>query len=124
MGEEHVVEEKRRRKIFLGTHGEERRSTLFLDHILFSHWIAAHSSTPPTSTMKSNSPPAACPKKGFQNSSYYAFTMKMATAMFAETLNNIQHSTRLTPESRSYTLNSSRENPRTRSTFVVLHSVV
>jgi hypothetical protein len=34
--------------------------------------------------------------------SEYEFTLKMATAMFAETLVNTQHSTRLTPESRSY----------------------
>jgi hypothetical protein len=34
----------------------------------------------------------------------------MATAMFAETLENSQHSTRLIPESRSKTLNSNREN--------------
>jgi hypothetical protein len=38
----------------------------------------------------------------------------MATAMFAETLDNFQHSTRLIPESRSCTLNSSRENLKTR----------
>jgi hypothetical protein len=38
----------------------------------------------------------------------------VATAMFAETLDNTQHSTRLIPESRSYTLNSSRENQKTR----------
>jgi hypothetical protein len=34
--------------------------------------------------------------------------------MFVETLVNTQHSTRLTPECRSYTLNSSRENLRIR----------
>jgi hypothetical protein len=34
---------------------------------------------------------------------HYTFTLKMANAMFAETLYNTQHSTRLTPESRSYT---------------------
>jgi hypothetical protein len=42
---------------------------------------------------------------------HYTFTLKMVTVMFAETLVNFQHSTRLTPESRSYTLNSSREKP-------------
>jgi hypothetical protein len=31
------------------------------------------------------------------------FTLKIATAMFAETLDNFQHSTRLIPESRSFT---------------------
>jgi hypothetical protein len=40
--------------------------------------------------------------------------LKMATAMLAETFDNFQHSTRLIPESRSCTLNSSRENRRTR----------
>jgi hypothetical protein len=34
---------------------------------------------------------------------HYTFTLKMATAMFAETLFNTQHSTRLTPDSKSYT---------------------
>jgi hypothetical protein len=38
----------------------------------------------------------------------------MATEMFAETLDNSQHSTWLIPESQSYTLNSNRENLRTR----------
>jgi hypothetical protein len=38
----------------------------------------------------------------------------MANAMFAETLDNSQHSMWLIAESRSYTLNSSRENLRTR----------
>jgi hypothetical protein len=38
------------------------------------------------------------------------FTLKMATAMSAETLDNCQHSTLLIPENRSSTSNSSREN--------------
>jgi hypothetical protein len=38
----------------------------------------------------------------------------MATAMFVKTLVNTQHSMRPTPESQSYTLNSSCENLRTR----------
>jgi hypothetical protein len=42
------------------------------------------------------------------------FTLKMATAMFAEMLDNSQHSMQLIPESRSYTLNSSREDLGTR----------
>jgi hypothetical protein len=41
-------------------------------------------------------------------------TLKMATAMFSETLDNYQHLTWLTPESRSCTLISSCENSRTR----------
>jgi hypothetical protein len=38
------------------------------------------------------------------------FTLKMATAMFAEKLDNTQHWTLLKPKSRSYTLNSRRGN--------------
>jgi hypothetical protein len=34
----------------------------------------------------------------------------MVTAMFAETFDNSRYSTRLTPESRSFTLNAIREN--------------
>jgi hypothetical protein len=44
--------------------------------------------------------------------------LKMATAMFTETMDNSQHSTRLIPESRSYTLNSNRENLKTRTSLV------
>jgi hypothetical protein len=36
-------------------------SPLFLNHMLFTYWIAAHSSAPPLSTIKSNLPPTACP---------------------------------------------------------------
>lgn len=43
---------------------------------------------------------------------HYTFTLKMTTTVFAETLD--QHSSRLTIESRSYKLNSTRENLRTR----------
>jgi hypothetical protein len=35
--------------------------------------------------------------------SLVTFTLKMATVMFTETVDNSQHSTRLIPESRSYT---------------------
>jgi hypothetical protein len=48
---------------------------------------------------------------------HYTFTLNMATAMFAETLDNSQHSTRINPESRSYTLNSIREKIRTTLTL-------
>jgi hypothetical protein len=41
------------------------------------------------------------------------FTLKMATSMSAETLEIFRHSTQLIPESRSCTMNSSRENQRT-----------
>jgi hypothetical protein len=45
---------------------------------------------------------------------HIVLALKMATAMFAETLDNSQHSTRLNPESRSYTLIPSRKNLKTR----------
>jgi hypothetical protein len=35
---------------------------------------------------------------------HHTFTLKMATAILAETLDNSQHSMRLNPESRIYTL--------------------
>jgi hypothetical protein len=44
------------------------------------------------------------------------FTLKMATAMFAEKLDNSQHSTRPITESQSYTSNSGREKLKTRIT--------
>jgi hypothetical protein len=40
---------------------------------------------------------------GANSPNHYMFTLKMATAMFAETLDNTQHSTRLNPNSRGYT---------------------
>jgi hypothetical protein len=40
-----------------------------------------------------------------ESSSHYTFTLKVAIAMFAETLDNSQHLTRLNPESPSFTLN-------------------
>jgi hypothetical protein len=36
---------------------------------------------------------------------HYTFTLKMATAMFAETLDDSRHLTQLIPETRSYALN-------------------
>jgi hypothetical protein len=51
--------------------------------------------------------------------SQYIFTLKMATEMFAETLENFKNSTRLIPESRSCTLNSTNENVRTRIKYEV-----
>jgi hypothetical protein len=42
-------------------------------------------------------------------------TLKMASAIFAETLDNSQHSTRLIPDSQSCTMDSSCENLRTRT---------
>jgi hypothetical protein len=42
----------------------------------------------------------------------------MTTAVVVETFESLQHSTRLIPESRSRTLNYSRENPRTRTTVL------
>jgi hypothetical protein len=40
----------------------------------------------------------------------YKFTLKMATAIFAETLDNFQHSTRLISEIGSSALHTSCEN--------------
>jgi hypothetical protein len=48
------------------------------------------------------------------NASQYSNAANIATALFAETLDNFQHSTPFIPESRSCTLNSSRQNLRTR----------
>jgi hypothetical protein len=42
----------------------------------------------------------------------YMFTLRMATAMFTETLGNSWHSTQFIPESRILKLNASRENLR------------
>jgi hypothetical protein len=39
-------------------------------------------------------------------------TLRMTSAIFAEKLDNFQRTTTFIPESRSFTLNSSRENPR------------
>jgi hypothetical protein len=44
----------------------------------------------------------------------HIFTLNMAAVMYAETLDNFQHSTRRIPESRKYTLKSSSENLRTK----------
>jgi hypothetical protein len=56
------------------------------------------------------------------------FTLKMATAMFVETLDNSQRSMWLIPENRSCTLNTGRENVWTRindriKTVLVLASI-
>jgi hypothetical protein len=59
-----------------------------------------HSFAPPIRAIRSNSTPIACfrlPEPA------PLFSLKMATSVFAETLVNSQHSTLLTPESRSYT---------------------
>jgi hypothetical protein len=78
---------------------------LFLNYILFSDWIAAHSSTAPISTMKSYSPPTYClpytrlPKIP----NHYTLTLKMVTMIYAKTLDNIQHSMQLIPKNRCCT---------------------
>jgi hypothetical protein len=43
----------------------------------------------------------------------YVFTLKITTAMFAETVDNSQHSTPPIHEGRNCTLNSGREDLRT-----------
>jgi hypothetical protein len=54
-------------------------------------------------TAKFNSPPTALPYVRLPKTCIlYTFTLKMATTVFAETLDNFQHSMRLTLESRSY----------------------
>jgi hypothetical protein len=50
------------------------------------------------------------------------FKLKMATAVFSETLENLQHSTWLIPESQSYTSNSSHENLRARTANIIFVS--
>jgi hypothetical protein len=47
-----------------------------------------------------------------------SFNLKMATAVFVETLENLQHLTGLILESQSYTFKSGRENMRTRRNHV------
>jgi hypothetical protein len=42
----------------------------------------------------------------------------MATAMFTEMMDNLQHSTRLIPESLSFTMNCSRENLTARAFYI------
>jgi hypothetical protein len=58
-------------------------------------------------------------KASKETPNHYTFTLKMATAMFVETLDDSEHSTRLTPESQSYTLNSSREIQRTGNSIIL-----
>jgi hypothetical protein len=83
----------------------------FLSHVLITNWIPARSSAPP---VRSTHPPSRILPDLYKASIQPVFTLKMAAAEFAETLNNFQHSTLLIPESRSCTLNSSCENLRTR----------
>jgi hypothetical protein len=46
---------------------------------------------------------------------HYTFTLKMANAVFAKTLDNSQHLMQLNTKSQSYTLNYSSKNLRTRN---------
>jgi hypothetical protein len=55
--------------------------------------------------------------KASKTPNHCIFTLKIATAMFVETLDNFQHSSRFIPETRSCTLNSSCENLRTRNSL-------
>jgi hypothetical protein len=48
--------------------------------------------------------------KALKTLNHYVFTLKMATAMFDETLNNSQHSTLAVAQIRRCTLNSFPEN--------------
>jgi hypothetical protein len=53
----------------------------------------------------------------------YIFPLKMATEMFADTSDSSEYSTQLIPESRTLTLNSSRENLVSRIALTVLASM-
>jgi hypothetical protein len=77
---------------------------LFLNYMFTADWIALSSSVPPVMSFTSHSPPTAWSMQGLLSLPQYTFTLKMATKMFVETLENLQHSTRRIPESRSYTL--------------------
>jgi hypothetical protein len=59
--------------------------------MLFFHWIAARFSAPPISIIKSNLLPTVCLIRLQKTPNFYILTLKMATAMFAETLDNSQH---------------------------------
>jgi hypothetical protein len=51
------------------------------------------------------------------------FKVNVATAMFAKTLVNTRNSTQHTPKSRSYTLNFSHENLRTRIPHEIIKKI-
>jgi hypothetical protein len=87
---------------------------LFFKHMIYSHWIAAHSSASTVSTIKSILPPTVCPYKASRTHYTTHSLWRWMATVFVKMLVNIQHLTWLTPESQSYTLNSSRENLRTR----------
>jgi hypothetical protein len=70
-------------------------SSPFLNHVFVSDWIAARSSTPPIAT--DHLLYIRLPKTLNQ----YKLSLKMATEMFVETLDSLQHSTRLIPENQS-----------------------
>jgi hypothetical protein len=75
---------------------------LFLSHVLITDWIASHSISlichiPLTAFCL---PYVRLPKMPNQ----YIFNLKLATAMFSETLDNIQRLMRLIPESQSLTI--------------------
>jgi hypothetical protein len=71
--------------------------------MLFSHWIAAHSSAPPTPSNPTHHLLPALYKASKNMPNYYRFTLKMVNAMFVKMLDNSQHLTQLTPESQNYT---------------------
>jgi hypothetical protein len=63
-------------------------------HAWSSHWITAHSPAPLISTIVSYPPPTHClPYVRFPKApSLYTFTLKIQSAMFAESVDNYQHS--------------------------------
>jgi hypothetical protein len=72
--------------------------------MFISHWIASHSSTPPISSIKSNSPSTACSIWGFQNAQPLHIHPEDGNATFDKSLVNFQHLTRLVPKSQSCTI--------------------
>jgi hypothetical protein len=65
---------------------------LSLNHVLIYSWIAAWSSAPPISSNKIQLATHCLPyTKLPKPTNLYIFTLKMATAVLAEMLDNIQH---------------------------------
>jgi hypothetical protein len=90
--------------LFSSPHTLQRMFPLpvFLNHMLITSLIAAHSSAPPISIIRPTSPSTYClPKiRLWKMLDHHTFTLKMATALFIETLNNSQHLTWSSPKAR------------------------
>jgi hypothetical protein len=77
------------------------------------YYLMSHYDKQLTPTVSNSPPTVACSLKAYKYAQLLQ-TLKIATAVFAETLDNFQNSTRLLPDSRRCTVNSSRENLRSR----------